>query len=101
MRYYKDTNDRVFAYELDGSQDHLITSDMVEITLDDVKSLQVAREDIRKETTEYKVAEAKAYLSKTDYKVLPYYELKADEVLDDIVTARAFARDYIRSQGAV
>jgi hypothetical protein len=24
MKYYKDTNNKIFAYELDGSQDHLI-----------------------------------------------------------------------------
>ena len=32
MKYYKDKDNEVFAYELDGSQDHLITSDMVKLS---------------------------------------------------------------------
>lgn len=32
MKYYKDTNNKVFAYEADGSQDEIVPSDQVPIT---------------------------------------------------------------------
>jgi hypothetical protein len=37
MKYYKDTNNIVYAYELDGSQDHLI-GDKVAMTADEVEA---------------------------------------------------------------
>ena len=43
-----------------------------------------------------KVLEYKAYLVKTDYKVLPDYEPKLDEDIVNIITLRKIARDYIR-----
>lgn len=51
MKYYKNKNKDVFGFELDGSQDHLITEDMIEfnIEIDDsdgvVKSMTI--EEIR------------------------------------------------------
>lgn len=32
MKYYKSPQNQPFAYELDGSQDHLIPADYVQIT---------------------------------------------------------------------
>ena len=32
MKHYKDSQNNLYAYELDGSQDHLIPSDFVPIT---------------------------------------------------------------------
>jgi len=37
MKYYKDKNNQVFAFESDGSQDHLITDDMVKMTKAQIK----------------------------------------------------------------
>lgn len=39
MKYYADTNSGVFAFELDGSQDHLITSDMELLSEAEVETL--------------------------------------------------------------
>lgn len=39
MKHFKDINNKVFAFEANGSQDHLIKPDMVEITVEDVKIL--------------------------------------------------------------
>ena len=39
MKHYKDTNGDLFAYEEDGSQDHLIPADYVAITEAQAKSL--------------------------------------------------------------
>ena len=36
MKYYKNAAGSFFAFEEDGSQDHLITSDMVSVTIEDV-----------------------------------------------------------------
>jgi hypothetical protein len=42
MKHYKDSNDNVFAYEEDGSQDHLI-GDKVGITDEEADSLNTAK----------------------------------------------------------
>ena len=39
MKHYKDTNGDLFAYEEDGSQDHLIPADYVAITEAQARSL--------------------------------------------------------------
>lgn len=39
MKLYKSPNDQVFAYEEDGSQDHLIPADFVPITKDEADFL--------------------------------------------------------------
>ena len=39
MKHYKDTNGDLFAYEEDGSQDHLIPANYVAITKAQAKSL--------------------------------------------------------------
>lgn len=36
MKYYKHIDGRVFAFESDGSQDHLITEDMVEMSQSEI-----------------------------------------------------------------
>ena len=40
MKHYKDTNGDLFAYEEDGSQDHLIPANYVAITEAQAKSLK-------------------------------------------------------------
>ena len=32
MKLFKDDNNQIFAYEKDGSQDHLISKDLISIT---------------------------------------------------------------------
>lgn len=39
MKYFKNTENRVFAFEEDGSQDHLITADMTEISEAEVQTV--------------------------------------------------------------
>ena len=43
MKLYKSANNEVFAYELDGSQDHLIPQDFVEITEEEANVLRAAQ----------------------------------------------------------
>jgi hypothetical protein len=91
MKYYKQNNE-IFAYELDGSQDDLI-GDKTPITLEEVQAINKAKEDTYKATIEYKLAEAKAYLEATDFKVLPDY----DEDVVDVKLKRQEARKFIRA----
>ena len=44
MKHYKSPNNKVYAYELDGSQDHLIPADFVAITN---KEADAIRKDIQ------------------------------------------------------
>lgn len=39
MKYYKNSKNEVFAFEVDGSQDHLITEEMEEISRHDVSKI--------------------------------------------------------------
>lgn len=39
MKYFKNTQNEVFAFESDGSQDHLIKADMTEITEAEIQSV--------------------------------------------------------------
>lgn len=42
MKYFKDSQDNIHAYEDDGSQDHLITDDMTKITESEIQSVIAA-----------------------------------------------------------
>lgn len=97
MKYYINTNKEIFGFELDGSQDDLVTKDMTPITLEEIQAINQAKEDEYKETIEYKINEAKQYLNKTDHKFYNGYKPKADEDLVEIERLRDEARDFIRA----
>ena len=40
MKHYINKNKEIFAFELDGSQDHLITEDMIEISLEEIAEMR-------------------------------------------------------------
>ena len=44
MKLFKDTNNEIFAYELDGSQDHLI-GDKIKITQEEADVIRQAKVD--------------------------------------------------------
>lgn len=67
MKHYINKNKEIFGFELDGSQDHLITSDMTPITLAEIQALNLAKEEEYRQTTEYRINEATAYLKDTDW----------------------------------
>lgn len=97
MKYYINTNKEIFGFELDGSQDHLITDDMTTITLEEIQAINQAKEDEYKETIEYKIAESKQYLDKTDHKFYNGYKPKEGEDLVEIERLRDEAREFIRA----
>ena len=96
MRYYINKNKEIFGYELDGSQDHLITEDMVEISLEEIEAINKAKEDEFLNSIEYKINEAKEYLVSTDHKFYNGYKPKEGEDLVEIERLRDEAREFIR-----
>lgn len=102
MKYYINKNKEIFGFELDGSQDHLITPDIVEISLEEIKVINKAKEDEVKQSLEYKVNEAKQFLDKSDKKVLPDYEFKeGDNSLEWYIEERSKARAFIRANEVI
>lgn len=95
MKHYTKNNE-IFAFELDGSQDHLITSDMKKISVEEVQTINNAKEAEMKATVAYKIQEAKTYLDGTDHKLSNDYEPKKGEDLEAIKAKRSVARKFIR-----
>lgn len=80
MKHYIDNNGNLHGFELDGSQDFLITEDMIEISLEEIKAINQAKEDEFKQSLEYKINEANQYLKDTDW--VNAYKLRHDLGLD-------------------
>ena len=76
MKYYKNKNKEIFGFELNGSQDHLITEDMVEISIEEIESINKAKENELKQSVQYKINEASSYLKDTDW--VNTYKLRHD-----------------------
>lgn len=47
MKHYKSPDNSIYAYELDGSQDHLIPSNFVEITQEEANAILEAQDQIK------------------------------------------------------
>jgi hypothetical protein len=75
MKYYKDTNNNVYAYELDGSQDHLI-GDKVAMTADEIEA-HLNPPITPEQLTQSRINELKSLLANTDFKVLPDYQQRS------------------------
>ena len=101
MKYYKDINNKVYAYEGDGSQDELI-GDKVLMTVEEVE-LHINPPKTPEQLLTEQIQEAKAYLSSTDYIVTKLSEYQAlgestAELLDkyaEVLTQRKEARAFI------
>ena len=76
MKHYINKQNEIFAYALDGSQDHLITSDMKPISLEEIEAINKAKQAELEATTEYKVQEALSTLNGSDWKVIRELERK-------------------------
>lgn len=94
MKHYVDKNTKeIFAYEDDGSQDHLIKDGLAPISDEELVELRAPEETV---IIAQKVQEAKRYLSDTDFKMIPDYEPKEGEDLEAIRLKRKEAREFIR-----
>lgn len=96
MKYYKNKNKEIFGFELDGSQDFLITEDMTRITVEEIEAINQAKEDEYKSTSEYKIQEAQSYLGSTDF-YYPRFLETGESVPEEVVLKRTEAREYIRA----
>ena len=67
MKHYINKNKEIFGFELDGSQDHLITPDMVEISLEEIAELNKPTEEQLQAQAN---AEAITLLNSSDWKVI-------------------------------
>lgn len=102
MKYYINENKEIFGFELDGSQDYLITDDIVEISLEEIEAINKAKEDEYKNSVEFKINEANQFLNKSDKKVLPYYEFEdGDNTLEWYIEERSKARKFIRANEVI
>lgn len=103
MKYYINKNKEIFGFELDGSQDHLITLDMTPITLEEIQALNLVKEEEYRQTTEYRINEATQYLKDTDW-VNDYktrHDLGLELIPEDslkwvIINKRAECIEYLR-----
>ena len=103
MKHYINKNKEIFGFELDGSQDHLITEDMKEISVEEIQTINDTRQEEYKESLEYKINGAKLYLSSTDYKMtVDYFAGLTKEEQDELILKRASSREFIRNtEGAI
>lgn len=80
MKHYINNNKEIFGFELDGSQDDLITEDMKLISIEEIEAINKAKEDEYKNSIEFKVTEAEQYLKDTDW--VNSYKIRHDLSLD-------------------
>lgn len=95
MKFYKDSISNVYAYEEDGSQDHLI-GDKVLMTAEEVE-LHINPPKTEEQIMNSKILEAKAYLEATDFKMtVDYYSTLTEAEQLELTAKRKEAREYIR-----
>ena len=67
MKYYKNTNNEIFAYEADGSQDHIIPKDYVAITKEQANKLIIENNQQTFNALTYSEKRRAEYPPVTDY----------------------------------
>ena len=93
MKYYKQDNE-VFAYEEDGSQDHLI-GDKVLMTAEEVETHINPPKTVEQILSE-KIAEAKAYLASTGWYIERLNDPSSGKAVpQEVLDKRAEARVII------
>ena len=86
MKYYINNQNQIFAF--DDTQLHLVTTDMREISNQELAELLAPTPEQLKQQ---RIGELKALLAGTDFKVLPDYQLrsgKTDDEMQEIYTQR-------------
>lgn len=57
MKYFIDKRKEIFGFDIDGSQDNLITDDMVQISIEEINKINQEKEDIYKQSLDYSLNE--------------------------------------------
>lgn len=94
MKYYKDENNQVWAFEADGSQDAYIPLHLTPITIEEADELRKPPPLTPEQLQEQINFEARAYLNSTDWYVVRFAETGV-AIPQDILDARQAARDNI------
>jgi hypothetical protein len=74
MKLYKDAQNNIFAYELDGSQDHLVASDMVQITKEQADEINRVKAQQNFDSLSYSGKRVRAYPSIQEQLDLLYWD---------------------------
>lgn len=67
MKHYKKPDDSIWAFELDGSQDHLITPDMVFVTVEEAQAINALKHQALFEAMSYTQSRVAEYPPITEY----------------------------------
>jgi len=80
MKYYKNSSGQIFAYESDGSQDHLITNEMKKLTKTEVERIENPDKFLSKAEKQEKYLKSLPYLTRRQFMLM-----LIDNDLDDDV----------------
>jgi hypothetical protein len=67
MKHYKSPNNEIYAYESDGSQDHVIPKDYVAVTDAEADQIRTANAQLRFDALDYAEKRRAEYPPITDY----------------------------------
>ncbi len=67
MKYYKNLSNKTFGFELDGSQDFLITEDLIQITKEEAEAIYAQDSQAKFEALSYVDKRSAEYPPITDY----------------------------------
>ena len=97
MKYYKDENNQIFAFESDGSQDAFIPSGLVPITEAEADALRYPEPSLEEKASTIR-QQRDAMLSATDYRIMPDYPI-SDTDRDALRAYRQALRDIPEQPG--
>ena len=90
MKLYQDSNNNIYAYELDGSQDHLI-GDKVSVTQAEVDAMNAAKEQEYLDSVSYAEKRQAEYPDFKDYLdgVVKGDQVQIDKYIADCLAVKA------------
>lgn len=94
MKYYKDENNQVYAFEADGSQDAYIPSGLVPISEAEADALRYPEPSLEEQASTIRQQRDDLLLA-TDYLMMPDYQLD-DEKRNDFKDYRQALRDITK-----
>ena len=97
MKYYKDENSQVYAFEADGSQDAFIPSGMAPISEAEADALRYPEPSLEEKASVIR-QQRDALLSATDYMMMPDYPI-SDTDRDALRAYRQALRDIPEQPG--
>lgn len=91
MKLYKNEFNEIFAYELDGSQDHLIPSNFIAITLEEAEQINQTKEQAIFGNLTYVEKRASEYPPLTDYLdgIVKGDQIQIDKYIADCLAVKA------------